>query len=274
MSLSVEAYMHKKQLLFSLPFLLLLTLGLVACGEAEPEEVVAHDPIEWTWLQETKEGLTTNRQEIKHLAATLAGKAEASKELAALAPEELQEKVTALASEIEANREEYMGRLVDFINKGIDADAEASEIHAQALALKSDEDILVALEYIDKGGDYSRAIGIMKSSLNIDPDNPVLQQALADAEKNQFMTEERFGLAKKGMTTDEVRELLGTIKRTNAKDYPEKKTKAWFYKKAEGGAAGVFFTEKKDAWVVYKTDFGAIPKPEISTAKKEGDSAG
>ncbi len=265
--------MDKKQLLLPISLLLLATLGLIACGGGEPEEVIAHDPAEWTWLQETQQQLAEKRQELTDLNAVIAGKVEAAEDLAAMTAEDLEAKASGLGGEINTLLDDFQGRLVPFINKGIDADAEETEIHSQALAMKSHEDVLVAHEYIDRGGDYSRAINIMQSALELDPNNQALKDALAGAETNQYMSEERFNQIKKGMTSEEVRELLGTVKRSNEREDTEKNTLVWLYKKADGGGAGVYFSKKKDVWNVYGFDFNSV-KPKVVGSDGEEESQG
>ena len=75
------------------------------------------------------------------------------------------------------------------------------------------------------------------------------------------MTQERFGQVKKKMTMNEVRSLLGQVKRQLIREYEDENATAWFYEKEDTGAAGVFFRESKVGrgdWKVYHTDFDAI----------------
>ena len=86
--------------------------------------------------------------------------------------------------------------------------------------------------------------------------------AKAKAEELQYMTEERFAQVKKGMSTEEVRELLGTPKRNNQREFDGDVT-GLFYPKQDPpkSAAGVFFQVKNDELTVYKTDFDAVQAP-------------
>jgi tetratricopeptide (TPR) repeat protein len=127
--------------------------------------------------------------------------------------------------------------------------------------MKSSEDLLLAEEYIQKGGEYQRAIDILEAALAIDPDNQALKAALAKAEADRYPAKEKFALVKKGMSEAEVRALLGPVNLRNVKEYPERHVVAWFYKKADGGAAAVYFDtgRKKDATPkVYDTKYDAI----------------
>ena len=86
------------------------------------------------------------------------------------------------------------------------------------------------------------------------------------------MTEERFAQVKKKMTRDEVREILGQVMLSNLREYPERGVIGWFYRKEDGGAAAVYFREKRkgdDNWVVYDTNFNAVKQQVI-----EGDEEG
>ena len=135
-----------------------------------------------------------------------------------------------------------------------------SEKQAAVLRMKSAEDILIADEYIERGGDYRRAIRIYEDAMQLDPENPDLQAALDKANEMRFMTEERLAGIKKGMTQDEVRELLGPVNLRNIRDYPERNVIAWFYPVSEDGAASaVWFRKNRSGELaVYKTDFDQI----------------
>ena len=133
-----------------------------------------------------------------------------------------------------------------------------TEIQRAAFDMKAGEDILVAKEYIEKAGNYQKAIDIYTTALLADPESEKLQAAKAEAEAMRYMTEERFAAAKKGMTREEVRAALGTPKPSNVREF-EKGVIGWFYPKEEPRtAAGVYFREKKGVYVVYSADFDAI----------------
>ena len=155
--------------------------------------------------------------------------------------------------------EAFTGQLAGFINSQEIYEGEPlTEIQRAAFDMKDDEDILVAKEYIEKAGNYQKAIDIYTTALLADPTSEKLMAAKAEAEAMRYMTEERFAAAKKGMTRDEVRALLGTPKPTNVREF-EKGVIGWFYPKEEPRtAAGVYFREKKGVYVVYSADFDAI----------------
>ena len=151
-------------------------------------------------------------------------------------------------------------RLVAFINANPPVVGEPpTEQQRAAIRMKSDEDMLVASEYIEKGGDYRRAIKIYQDILMADPDNEALKAALASAEDMRFMTKERFATAKKGMTEDEVRAVLGPANLRNVRHFDKENVTAWYYPKDErGAAAAVWFRPEKKGLRVYQTQFDAI----------------
>lgn len=174
---------------------------------------------------------------------------------------------TQLATEIEQKNaqittmaEDLNQALVDFINADPPVEGEPVDPLVQrAFALKADEDIALAREYITEGGDYARAIGIYQDVLAFDPGNTAAQQALAEAQEMRYMTEERFAQVKKDMTQGEVEQALGPANLRNRREYPQQNASAWYYPKNEAGdAAAVWFRKKDDAWIVYKVDFNAV----------------
>ena len=170
---------------------------------------------------------------------------------------------SALEAEVLALSKEFATALVDFINgQGIMEGTKFTGVQRTAFDMKAEEDILIAQEYIDRGGDYQRAIEIYNNSLNIDPDSKLLQEALSQALALRYMSKERFSKVKKGMTESEVRKLIGTPKASNVREF-EQAVLGWFYPKAPTAdgtqtAAGVFFQKRDGVYKVYKADFDAI----------------
>jgi outer membrane protein assembly factor BamE (lipoprotein component of BamABCDE complex) len=247
--------------LLPLGLLLLLVLaGLSGCGsgprEAGSGQVAADQ--EWLWLERHKQELDQKREELAAQAPT-AGHPQASPEAARLGRE-----VETLTAELDR-------RLIDFINAHPPVQGEPQS-HRQrtALRMKSDEDLVLAREHAEKGGDYQRAAEICEAALAVDPDNPALKEELERIRAARFMTSERFFQARKGMTPPEVRELLGAPNPHNVRAYPERGIEAWFYPKDEAGAAaGVWFEkrQREEDTHVYQLDFDAIkPGPPAAAA--------
>lgn len=259
---------------------LLTTVALLpACGPGEPK-VDPEVEAAWTWLEENKQKLDEMRAELAEVQEMIAnppaddamttdgegdGEGEGeegaepmptAEELAAKA-EELDKSITGLA-------DEFGGQLAAFLNDPRNQMIEGeplTERQMTAVQMKSSEDIELAREYVDKGGDYRRAIDILSKALELDPDNEALSTALADAEANRYMSEERFALAEEGMNKAQIREVLGQVNLRNVRPYEDKGVEAWFYATAEGGAAAaVWFRENKKSgeWVVYELKYDAV----------------
>ena len=242
-----------RSLAFAMAALALLLVACAPSGPSEEEQKAAAAAEAWSWLQETKATIDGKRAELSQLHEQLKSSD---------AAEELTAQITGVEGEIDALSDQFTSRLVGFINdQGITVGAELTEQQLGAIRMKSDEEIVVAREYIAKGGDYAKAIDIYKQALNFDPDNPALIAALENAQTQQYMTEERFAVVKKKMSKDDVRAAIGQVNLHNIKEYEDKGTVAWFYRKEDGGAAGVFFREKRkgqEDWQVYSADFDAV----------------
>ena len=214
-------------------------------GSSGPKLDTAARQAEWSWLQKSQQQLGAKREEL----ASLRGEAANG---AAVAPQ-----IEATNAEISRLSEEFGRRLAEYINA--DPPLMGEPMRPEQLAairMKSVEDMAIAREFIELGGDYRRAIDIYNQALTIDPDNAELKAATADAEAKRYMNATRFAAVKKGMSESEVINTLGRPLARNVRDYPEKKVSAWFYPKSETGeAAGVFFNAQKK---VYSTDFNAV----------------
>lgn len=252
---------------------ILIALVATACGPSGPSEQELANEAEWTWLQETQQELNAKRQQLAELQALAAEAAAATEEEAEATVEEGEgeaavpmadpaAEAAALEEELTALTEQYTERLVGLLNADPMIEGEEpSERQLALLAMKSEEDIILAQEWIDKGGDYKRAIEIYNTALMFDPDNAKLLAALAEAEANRYMTEERFSQVKNGMTEDEVRQTLGQANLHNIRKYDDKGVVAWFYPTSETGeAAAVWFQPEKNTEVmkVYQVKFEAV----------------
>jgi hypothetical protein len=265
---------------WALALCLCVALAAVACGQGGEEATAqAGSAEEWAWLQQTKEQLDAKRQELADVraqlraaegggeAATPAAGAGATTEEGAAPAEPAEPTATAedlaarqqqIETEVNSLSEEFGGRLVGYINSLEIVQGEPlTPEQQQAMRMKSEEDIELAREWIEKGGDYRRAIEIYESALLWDPDNEELRTALAEAESMRYMTEERFAQVAKGMSQEQVRSLLGPVNLHNIREYPEKNAVAWFYPKDGGGAAGVYFALDAETGVyeVYQMDY-------------------
>jgi len=198
-------------------------------------------------ISQARQALVQKREELASLQEQAAGGA-------AVGPQ-----IESANAEITRMTEEVGRRLADFINADPPLVGEPMRPDQQAaIRMKSAEDMVIAREFIDLGGDYRKAIDIYNSSLAIDPDNAEVKAALADAEAKRHMTAERFAQIQKGMTEAEVVAAIGRPLLRNVRDYPEKRVRAWFYpKNDQGEAAGVFFNDKQE---VYQANFDAVKR--------------
>ena len=266
----------------SLVCVAVLALSLfVACGPAEPVVDEAREA-QWASLVEAKGQLDAARLERadleEQLAAALSAEEEgeeadaegeegegeegAEAEEEVMTVEEIEAKLAAMETELPTKADNFMTSLVKYLNDDPMIEGEPpTERQVAAIRMKSSEDMVVAQEYIDKGGDYQRAIGIYENSLQVDPDNESLKAALEKAMVDRYMSEERWALAKKGMNQDEVREVLGQVNLYNIREYEDRGVTAWFYPTAEGGkAAAIWFRENKRAGEpqVYQIKYDAV----------------
>jgi hypothetical protein len=234
----------------------------IACGPGKPVVDEAREA-EWASLIEVKGQLDALRQQTadleEQLAAALSEEEDAEgaekegegdgeeAEAEAMTPEEMEARLAAMADEIPTKADAFMEGLVKYLNADPMIEGEApTERQLAAIRMKSSEEMVLAQEYIDKGGDYQRAINIYEGSLQFDPDNEDLKAGLDAAMVDRYMSEERFALAKKGMTQEEVREVLGQVNLYNVREYEDRGVEAWFYPTAEGGkAAAIWFRENK-----------------------------
>lgn len=266
--------------------LLVLTVMWVGCGD-KGEEVNEAAEAEYAALLENQEQLAELREELADLREEAKSAAEeAAEEVEDAADDAAEEVEEALDDAQEPSLEERIAdveakikeaadgmgeKIANFLNN-VDPmleGEEPSERQMTVLRMKSAEDMVIASEYIQKGGDYRRAIRIYEDALVYDPENEELQAALAKANEMRFMTEERLASVKKGMTEDEVLELLGPVNLRNKRDYPERNVVAWFYPVDENGAASaVWFRKNRNGQLaVYKTDFNQLKGREDEPAE-------
>lgn len=195
---------------------------------------------EWAWLQRTKTALDEQR----------------AREARNPADPQLARQTQALAEELDR-------RLVEFLNADPPVQGQPlSSRQKAALRLKSDEDIELARTFIERGGDYQRAVDIYKEALTVDPGNPRLQQELARAQARRYVARQVFVQVQKGMDQDAVRRLLGSPNLNNVRSYAGKGDQGvvgWFYPRdASGAAAAVWFHKEDGRLTVYLADFDAV----------------
>jgi outer membrane protein assembly factor BamE (lipoprotein component of BamABCDE complex) len=260
--------------------LLLAVVDFAACGNGtKPGAGAPEADQEWLWLQRSKQELDRQREELAALgpaAARPAGAATSATSSATSATSAGTGGAAApaqLAREVETLTAEFDRRIVDFVNAHPPVQGEPLTRRQQAaLRMKSDEDLEIARQYAEKGGDFQRAAEICEAALAVDPDNPSLKEELEKIHAARFMTSDRFFEVKPGMTPPEVRELLGAPNLHNVHAYPDRGVEAWFYPRdAAGTAAGVWFEKRQheEDTRVYQLDFDAI-RPLTAAAPSAG----
>jgi hypothetical protein len=257
----------------SLPFVVLTLLALAPAGCGGPADPPgqaaaaasrsAAAEAEWEWLVRTRATLDQKRAELAQLSplstagsqpTTKPNPKPDAKDVKAVKEAELRKEVEALSLELGR-------RLVELINSDPPVAGEPlTERQKAALRMKSDEDIVLARDFVERGGDYRRAIEIYEAALVVDPDYDRLRQELERARAERYMTRERFAQVKEGMSDAEVRALLGQPNLHNVREYKDKGVLAWFYPKdASGAAAAVFFEQQGSRLEVYAMSFEALP---------------
>lgn len=249
---------------------LVLTAGLAAaCGPSADEEMAeeqaAAREAKWEEIQEKEEALDAKRSELEQLrvqaamdaAATDAAPAEGAEGEAAADPEA---RAAQLENQIQSEADELQGDLVAYINQDPPVEGEPyTPEQLQAFRMKSDLDMLLAREYIVKGGDYERAIQIYEQALAVDPDNPELQAALEEAQANRYMSKARFDRVEQGMTEQQVAAAIGRPNVRNVREF-DGEVIAWFYPKSpQRDAAAVWFRPDRGRLEVYKVNFDEVP---------------
>lgn len=242
--------------------LTLAPLAFSACGADQEAEAQAEREARLAELEQQKQELDAAREQLKakqeRLRQARAGELPEGEEADVT---QLQTEIQQEDAEITTMAEELNGDLTAFINQLGEQLAPAPgeplpEVMQEAIALKAEEDMTLAREYITQGGDYSRAIDMYKAILAYAPDDQRVQEALAQAEERRYMDEERFSQVERGMTQSEVAEVLGPVYFRNQHEYPDQGVLAWFYpKSAERDAAAVYFRKDGERWVVFRTDF-------------------
>ncbi len=250
---------------------LALTLSLACAGDSGPSEEEQREAAiqQVEMLEAKKEALDEKRarlNELRTMEPAEAAEAEDGGEAAeegeadeALAEEEIEAEITRLEREISTETQELYTEVVEAFNENPPNQGEPlTEVQQRIVRLKSDEDILVAQEYIEKGGNYQKAIQIYEDALKLDPDYQRLQDVLAQAQGQRYMDEERFSQVEKGMTGEEVAAVLGTPFHFNVRESDDGQT-VWMYPKSEKrDAAGVWFRKNGEDLTVIATDFNAV----------------
>lgn len=238
---------------------LALSVIVVACaseGERGGADLAAFEEA----LNAVNTAVQEKRAELAALDAQIANAGEdmSEEELARLETQRqaLQQEVNTLADDVNAKATQLINQA------GLVAGEEPQGAVREAILIKQHEDMLLAQDYIDRGGEYSRAIKILEDAQKLPLENPELNAALAQAQQDRYMDQERFAQVASGMSGEEVRGLLGTVHRRNRREYPERNVEAWAYRKEDGSSAVVYFEQIEDGLRVYQTDYNVVAEEE------------
>lgn len=261
---------------------LALTLSLACAGDSGPSEEEQREAAiqQVEMLEAKKETLDEKRARLEELRTmepaepaegAEAEETEEGEADEALTEEEIEAEIAQLEQEISAGAQELYTEVVEAFNANPPNQGEPlTEVQRRIVRLKSDEDVLVAQEYIEKGGNYQKAIQIYEDALKLDPDYERLHQALEAAQGTRYMDEERFSQVEKGMTDEEVAAVLGRPFHFNVRESDDGQT-VWMYPKSEKrDAAGVWFRKDGDEMTVIAMDFNAVEGQTDEEADEEG----
>ncbi len=246
----------------------LLAAGCSRRGDSGPASPATD--AEWAWLEAAKRQLDAKRAQLANAdgaavplpgfgPAGVARGTPAAGAPAAPTRDALEHEVDTLAAELGR-------RLVDTINANPPVEDTPLTAHQlAAVRMKSDEEIVVAQEFISRAGDYRRACEILTAALAIDPLNPRLRDQLASAQAARYVTRERFARVAPAMTPEQIRDALGPPNAHDVRTYPQRASQtggivAWFYPRdPNGAAAAVWFQTSEGRWLAYRCDWDALP---------------
>ena len=253
--------------------LLLAAFVALACGGgSEPPALSEAQRREWMELRRLQGELGRERARLAAQRTRLAGgdgTEDARREsLRADERAALERAVAERQRGVSALSQTYGSRLVAFIDSfGPLAAGPSPPERRGAIRMKSDEDMAVAAEWIERGGDYRRAIEIYETQRRLDPGYEALSAALRRAREMRRVSAERFALVENGMTRAQVRAVLGPVNLRLVRSFPERGVEAWLYPQDQGGTAAVYFRRENEdePLVVYETVF-ELPSSEGAAA--------
>ena len=234
---------------------LLAVFALISgCSRGPSEEEIAQAQFEEQLAQ-----LQTQYQELQDMRAELVAAETAMAEIEAIRErdrtdeqkadlEALPAMIEELAAARDVKYDEAQGALADFLNVALN-DFPEHPATVDGLNIYADEAILIADDTVLKSGDYKKAIEQLASAISYYdslslPTYPVLTEKLAALEEMRFINQERFDLITKNMTMDEVKEVAGVPYYQNIQVDEKRGVETWLYRKAEGGAAAIYFMIK------------------------------
>jgi len=163
---------------------------------------------------------------------------------------ELIGKVKLAEAQFEAAYSADQSALAEFLNEALNARPK-SDSTLQALRLYADSALRNARDFVDHSGDYRRAIELLETARSYyeavaagPPED--LAAALASAQSYRFVTKPRFDQLKKGMTTSEVKALVGVPFYANIRhtEVGGKTVTTWLYGREDGEVAAIYLDDR------------------------------
>lgn len=260
----------KRRILTSMlviPIVFGLMVGCTSKEEKEKQQKKAQMGQQITEIEQMYADLQKAREELAGLKTALA-EAQAVPERkrtdetkAQLA--ELPDRIKALEEKTSKGYDALQDKLATFLTTALNDFPEAPET-AKGLEIYAKEAIYTAEDIVQKAGDYKKAIDTLQNaktyyeSIGLTPYQPLLD-AMAKYDEMRYITKERFDKVKKGMTEDEVAEVVGVPYYMNKKKDEKRHVEYWLYPRRDGGAAAIYFNSKKK---VYHKNFDAV-KPKV-----------
>lgn len=167
---------------------------------------------------------------------------------------ELAGRMTLAEAQFEAAYSADQSALADFLNEALNTQPKADST-IEALRLYSDSALRNARDFVDHSGDYRRAIELLETARSYYeaveagvPDD--LTSALAKARAYRFVTKPRFDQLKKGMTTSEVRALVGVPFYANIRhsEVGGKTVTTWLFGREDGEVAAIYLDDRGKAY--------------------------
>ncbi len=185
--------------------------------------------------------------------------------------EELTAQIPALSTTVDETFEKEQDLLQTFLSAALNDFPDLPELEG-ALRIYSEEAIIGAETLVRESGNYKKALESLSNAVKnydyaeaYEPCKPLLDK-IAELENWRFVTPERFGEVKKGMTPDEVKEIVGPPYYLNIQEQ-KGGIKSWLYPHKEGGAAAVHFNKKEK---VYHMQFDAVKPKVVGADEPEG----
>ena len=253
----------------------LLGSAAVGCRDSAQRRAAAERAREWTALRRDKQAIDAERAELHRLRGRLAAAPIEPDGTPAVAADaalshQVAERERRLTTRSSSLGERLVRYLAGFERRGGGEPGDAEEPGwREAVRLKSDEDIAVAQEWVDRGGDYRHAIEILETQRALDEGYARLEEALVRAREMRFVTPVRFARVQPGMSPIDVRAALGPVNLREVLRRPAERLEAWYYPKRDGGKAAVYFRyeEARRGYVVYQAELSAaVARPVAAPA--------